>query len=63
MADLDASVNLTLYWMFKKLGLKEPNPTQMSLQLVDKSIKYLRGIIKDVLVKVGSFIYPTNLLY
>ena len=34
--------------------------TTISLQLVDRSIKYPRGIIEDVLVKVDKFIFPTN---
>ena len=34
--------------------------TTISLQLADRSIKYPRGIIEDVLVKVDKFIFPTN---
>ena len=32
----------------------------MSTQLADKSVKYLRGIIKDVLVKIDKFIFPID---
>ncbi|XP_073139095.1 uncharacterized protein [Henckelia pumila] len=32
----------------------------MSLQLADRSIKYPRGIIEDVLVKVDKFIFPVD---
>ncbi|XP_073051252.1 uncharacterized protein [Primulina eburnea] len=42
------------------LGLGEPKPTRMSLQLADKSVKYPRGIIEAVLVKVGKFIFPAD---
>ena len=34
--------------------------TTISLQLVDRSIKYPHGIIEDVLVKVDKFIFPTD---
>ena len=30
----------------------------VSLQLADKSIKYPRGMIEDVLIKVDKFIFP-----
>ncbi|KAK5836108.1 hypothetical protein PVK06_011858 [Gossypium arboreum] len=48
------------YKMFKQLGLGEPKPTRMSIQLADRSVKYLRGIIEDVLVKVDKFIFPID---
>ncbi|XP_073317235.1 uncharacterized protein [Primulina huaijiensis] len=43
-----------------KLGLGEPKPTRMSLQLADRSVKYPRGVIDEVFVKVEKFIFPTN---
>ena len=46
--------------MFKRLGLGEPNPTRISIQLADRTVKYPRGIIEDVLVKVGKFIFPID---
>ena len=60
LADLGASINLMPYTFFKKLGLAEPRPTRMSLQLADRSVKIPKGIIEDVLVKVGNFIYPVD---
>ncbi|XP_073138503.1 uncharacterized protein [Henckelia pumila] len=45
---------------FRKLSLGEPKSTRMSLQLADRSIKYPRGIIEDVLVKVDKFIFPVD---
>ena len=35
-------------------------PTRMTLQFANRSIKYPRGIIEGVLVKVGTFNYPAN---
>ena len=46
--------------VYMKLGLGEMKQTTISLQLVDRSIKYPRGIIEDVLVKVDKFIFPTD---
>ncbi|XP_012461615.1 uncharacterized protein LOC105781643 [Gossypium raimondii] len=59
LADLGASINLMPYKMFK-LGPKEPKTTKMSIQLVDKSIKYPKGIIEYVIGKVDKFIFPVN---
>ena len=36
--------------------------TTMTLQLVDKFIKHPRGIIENVLVKVGKFIFPVDFI-
>ena len=41
--------------VFRILSLGEQKPTTVSLQFTDKSIKYLLGIIEDVLVKVDNF--------
>ncbi|XP_073120512.1 uncharacterized protein [Henckelia pumila] len=45
-----------------RLGLGEPKPTTVSLQLADRFITYPRGIIEDVLVKVDKFIFPVDFL-
>ncbi|XP_073137165.1 uncharacterized protein [Henckelia pumila] len=55
-----ASINLMSYSVFRKLSLGEPKSTRMSLQMADRSIKYPRGIIEDVLVKVDKFIFPMD---
>src|SRR5262249_26582410 len=48
------------YSLFKTLNLGEPKPTRMSIQLADRSIRYPRGIIEDVLVKVDKLIFPVD---
>ncbi|XP_063938416.1 uncharacterized protein LOC135148083 [Daucus carota subsp. sativus] len=60
LCDLGASINLMPLSVFKKLGLPEPKPTNMSLQLADRSITYPRGIVEDVLVKVDKLIFPAD---
>ena len=46
--------------MFKRLKLGEPKSTTISLQLADMSYQHPRGIIENVLVKVGKFILPPD---
>ncbi|GJV04884.1 DNA-directed DNA polymerase [Tanacetum coccineum] len=60
LADLEASISLMPYTMYKKLSLGEPKATRMSLELVDRSIQYPRGIIDNVLIKVDKFILPID---
>ncbi|GJS56529.1 reverse transcriptase domain-containing protein [Tanacetum coccineum] len=56
LADLGASISLMPYMMYEKLGLGEPKPTRMSLELADRSIQYPWGIAEDVLIKIDKFI-------
>ncbi|KAG8503647.1 hypothetical protein CXB51_001627 [Gossypium anomalum] len=60
LADLGASINFMPYKMFKHLGLRKPKQTRMSIQLADKTIRFPRGIIEDVLVKIDKFIFPVD---
>ncbi|KAI3453592.1 hypothetical protein Pfo_010255 [Paulownia fortunei] len=60
LCDLGTSINLMPLSVFRELGLGEAKPTTVSLQLADRSIKYLRGIIEDVLIKVDKFIFPAD---
>ena len=42
----------------KKLNLGEITPTTISLQMENKSLTFIKGIIEDVLDKVDKFIFP-----
>lgn len=44
------------------MGLSDLKPTRMTLQLADRSIIHLRGITKDVLVKVDKLIFPIDFM-
>ena len=48
--------------IFKKLGLEEPDSTMVSLVMVNRSIKYPRGIVKGVLVKLDKLIFPVDFI-
>ncbi|XP_076885654.1 uncharacterized protein LOC143535224 [Bidens hawaiensis] len=60
LADLGASINLMPYSLYEKLELGELTPTRMSLSLADRSVKYPRGIIENLLVKVDKFVLPVD---
>ena len=55
--DLGASVNWLPYSVYVELGLGELKPTNITLQLADRSVKIPRGIVKDVLVQVDKFYF------
>jgi hypothetical protein len=59
---LGASINLFPYTIYEKLGLEELQPTSITLQLADRSIKRPRGILENVLVKVDQFILPADFI-
>ena len=56
LCDLGASINLMPYSVFNTLGIGQPRPTSMRLQMADRSMKQPLGIIDDVLVRVDKFI-------
>ncbi|XP_070019495.1 uncharacterized protein [Nicotiana sylvestris] len=60
LCDLGASINLTPYSVFKTLGIGQPRPTSIRLQMADRSMKRPLGIIDDVLVRVDKFILPAD---
>ena len=44
----------------KRLSLGELTPTTLSLKMVDRLMAQPEGILEDVLVKVGKFIFPMD---
>nr|XP_016511034.1 PREDICTED: uncharacterized protein LOC107828258 [Nicotiana tabacum] len=55
LCDLRASINLMPYSVFKTLGIGQPSPISMRLQMSDRM-----GIIDDVLVLIDKFILPAD---
>ncbi|XP_070050142.1 uncharacterized protein [Nicotiana tomentosiformis] len=45
-----------------QLGLGAPKPTTVMLQLADKSIAYPEGVIEDVLLPIGKFIFLADFI-
>ena len=62
LCDLGVTVNLMPLSIFHKFKLGEALPTTVSLQMADRSIKHLWGVIEDVLVKVDKFIFPADFI-
>ena len=60
LVDLGESVNLLPYSVYVDLGLGELEPTNITLQLADRSMKIPRGIVKDVLVQVDKFYFSVD---
>ncbi|XP_031096950.1 uncharacterized protein LOC116001201 [Ipomoea triloba] len=48
LCDLGASVSLMPYFLCKRLNLGSPKPTTMTLQMADRSIKRLVGVLEDI---------------
>ena len=54
------SVNIGGTCIDKAVGLGELKPTNITLSLVDRSVKIHKGIVEDVLVKVDKFYYSMD---
>ena len=57
LCDLGASINLIPLSIFRALGLGELKNTTVLLQLTDRSIKYLLGLLKMCSLKSTSCIF------
>nr|GEU35747.1 reverse transcriptase domain-containing protein [Tanacetum cinerariifolium] len=60
LADLGASINLMPLSIWKKLSLPELTPTRMTLELADRSITRLKGVVEDVFVIGEKFHFSTD---
>nr|XP_016464587.1 PREDICTED: uncharacterized protein LOC107787502 [Nicotiana tabacum] len=60
LCDLGASVNLMPLSIYKKLGIGRAWSTSILLQLADLIVKRTSGILDDVLVQVGRFVFPAD---
>ncbi|GJX77184.1 transposon ty3-I gag-pol polyprotein [Tanacetum coccineum] len=57
LADQGASINVMPFSMFKKLQIGNLQPTNMMVEMADKSKKAPKGIIENVLVQIDKFIF------
>ncbi|XP_070002118.1 uncharacterized protein [Nicotiana sylvestris] len=60
LCDLGASINLMPLAIYKRLGIGRVRPTSMLLQLADRTVKRPSGILDDVLLQVGKFVFPAD---
>ncbi|XP_070017905.1 uncharacterized protein [Nicotiana sylvestris] len=60
LCDLGANINLIPLAIYTKLGIVRARPTSMMLQLAGRTVKRPTGILDDVLVQVGKFVFPAD---
>ncbi|XP_056690073.1 uncharacterized protein [Spinacia oleracea] len=60
LCDLGASVSLMPYSVFAKLEVGDLVPTKITVQLVDRSVKYPIGKVEDVPLRVGGLVIPVD---
>nr|GEZ61165.1 reverse transcriptase domain-containing protein [Tanacetum cinerariifolium] len=60
LTDLGARINLMPLSVWKNLGLHELISTRMTLELANRAICTLAGIVRDVFVPVGKFTFPAD---
>ncbi|XP_070005140.1 uncharacterized protein [Nicotiana sylvestris] len=60
LCDLGSSINIMPLEVYTKLGIGKARPTSILLELADRTVKRPTGILDDVLVQVGKFVFPAN---
>ena len=60
LCDSSASINLMPLSLVQRLSLGELTPTAITLQMANRSMAQPEGVLEDVLVKVGKFIFPVD---
>ena len=56
------SINHMPLLIYRKLGLEEAKPINIHLQLEDRTVKEPEGIVEDVLVRAGNFIFSVDFI-
>ena len=62
LCDYRASINLMPLSIAQKLSLGELTPTAITLQMADKTLAHPEGILEDVLIKVGKFVFLVDFM-
>ncbi|XP_068305092.1 uncharacterized protein [Pyrus communis] len=61
LCDLGASINLMPYSVYESLNLGNLKETKVLIQLVDRSNRYPKCLLEDVLVEVNELIFPADI--
>lgn len=59
---MGASINLMLLSIYNRLDINELKPTIVTLQLVNRSIKYSSGVLENVSIRIGKFYIPIDFI-
>ncbi|GKD52686.1 putative reverse transcriptase domain-containing protein [Tanacetum coccineum] len=62
MLILRASVSVMPLSTYLNLGLGELAHTKLTVELADTTVKYPKGIVENVLVGIGKFIFPVDFI-
>ncbi|GKD71244.1 homeodomain-like protein [Tanacetum coccineum] len=62
LADLGASINIMPFSLFKRLGLGNPKPINMVIEMAERSTQLPKGIVENVLVKINKFIFLVDFI-
>ncbi|GKC52636.1 zinc finger, CCHC-type containing protein [Tanacetum coccineum] len=62
LADLGASVSVMPLSTYLNLGLGELAHSKLTIELADRTVKYPKGITKNVLVGIVKFIFPVDFI-
>nr|GEV68298.1 hypothetical protein [Tanacetum cinerariifolium] len=60
LVDLGVSISIMPFFVFKRLGLGNPRPVNMVIELADRSMQSPKGIVENVLVKIHKFIFVVD---
>ena len=60
LCDSGAKINSMPLSVVQRLSLGKLTPIKITLQMVDRSMAQPEGVLEDVLVKVGKFIFPVD---
>ncbi|GKB45745.1 hypothetical protein Tco_0896498 [Tanacetum coccineum] len=60
--DLGASMSVMPFSTYTNLGLGILSHTKLTIELADRTIKQPKGIAKNVLVRIGKFIFPIDFI-
>ncbi|GKE54356.1 retrovirus-related pol polyprotein from transposon TNT 1-94, partial [Tanacetum coccineum] len=62
LVDLGASISVMPLSTYLNLGLGELAHTRLTVELADRTMKYPKGIAKNVLVGIGKFTFPVDFI-
>ncbi|GJT16722.1 hypothetical protein Tco_0875428 [Tanacetum coccineum] len=62
LVDLGASVSVMPLLTYLNLGLGKLAHTRLTVELADRTMKYPKGIAKNVLVGIGKFTFPVDFI-
>ncbi|GKE93543.1 retrovirus-related pol polyprotein from transposon TNT 1-94, partial [Tanacetum coccineum] len=62
LIDLGSSVSVMPLLTYLNLGIGELAYTKLIVELADRTVKYPKGIAKNVLVRIGKFTFPVDFI-